>query len=165
MTFGNDARHENPKIEEKLEKKTDESWKVKAREEKEKLSDVEPSEGEEELPPASFTGLVEELSLRAMFALGQVRHPATGEVYLDLESAKHTIDLLSIIEEKTKGNLEPLEERGLKELLQNLRLAFVHISRNPPPVVEEVGDEMEGPALRTPGQKSSSEKPGPKIIL
>lgn len=160
MTFGNESKSERQKI----EKKTDESWKEKAQQEKEKLAGVELGEELEALPPASFLGLVEELSLRAMFALGQLRHPATGEVYLDLESAKHTIDLLSILEDKTKGNLDPPEEQSLKEILQSLRLAFVHISKNPPPMMEEEGET--GKLFREkPSQKMPSEKPGPKIIL
>jgi hypothetical protein len=157
------------------EKKTDESWKEKAQKEKEKLAGPSregtgppeggPLEGAledgQEFPPASFMGIVEELSLRAMLALGQLRHPATGEAYLDLEGAKYVIDLLSILEQKTKGNLEPIEERTLRDVLQNLRLAFVHISQNPPPVVEE---GIEKPGKTGPG-KQSSEKPAPKIIL
>ena len=155
------------------EKKSDEGWKEKAQKEKEKLSDSfegpDPREGGQEIPPASFLGLVEELSLRAMLALGQIRHPATGEAYLDLEGAKYTIDLLSILEEKTKGNLQPMEERTLREILQNLRLGFVHISRNPPAVVEEVIEKPEKPGRLQEKQavqeKKGSEKAGPKIIL
>ncbi len=113
------------------EKKTDETWKRRAQMEKEKLAGGE----EQQLqppPPASFLGLVQELTLRALVALGQVQNAATGEVYFDLDEAKYAIDMLGVLEEKTRGNLDPIEQAGLSEVLQALRMGFVQASRNPP---------------------------------
>jgi len=154
------------------EKKSDDSWKHKAQQEKEKLA------GEEEAPahrypPASFLGLVEELSLRAMLALGQLPNPVTGEVIFDPEAAKYTIDLLGVLEARTQGKLEPAEARGLQEVLHNLRLAYVYVSRNPPSAAVEPDAEdtplsdRRGPppSRRDLEDEGPSSAAGPRIIL
>jgi hypothetical protein len=158
------------------DKKTDESWKEKARQEKEKLAGgprpgAAPTGPDYDLPPASFGGLLEDLSVRALFALGQMADPATGEVGLDLVAAKYAIDLLGVLEEKTRGNLSRAEESSLKTLLQRLRFAFVEISRSamaagagPPP------DAPPAPGARggggpPAGGRAGADKPGPKIIF
>ena len=138
-------------------KKTDESWKEKARQEKEQLSDV-PEEAPE-LPPASFLGLIDELSLRVMLALGQIRNPKSPEVYVDLDGGKYTIDTIEMLLEKTKGNLTPEEEAAVSDVLHNLRLLYVHVARATESEPPAAGDPGKGPG----GQKP--EKPGPKIIL
>jgi hypothetical protein len=145
------------------EKRTDETWKERAKREKEKLAE-ESAEEMVEFPPASFLGIVEEMSVRALLALGQIPNPATGEVYFDPVSAKYTIDLLGVLEEKTRGNLSPEESSGLQQVLHNLRLAFVHVSRHGPaaagrrPAGGAAGpQEGEGDA--------GGAKAGPKIIL
>jgi len=155
MVIGEDSRGEKP-----AEKKTDETWKERAQREKEKLAG---ELGDKERPPpqASFLGLVEEISLRAMLALGQLRNPATGEVYFDLDAAKYSIDLLDMLEQKTRGNLEPAEKQALEDVLHQLRLVFVHVSRNPP----RFQDIEEGDALGEEPPARSPESPGPKIIL
>jgi hypothetical protein len=110
------------------EKKADESWKQRAEEEKKKLEEkARPSRPE--LPPATFVGLLDELSLRAMVALGQIANPVTGEAGFDPASARYTIDLIAVLEEKTKGNLQPGESQLLTELLHSLRMVFVQVSR------------------------------------
>jgi hypothetical protein len=149
------------------EKRTDESWKEKAREEKEKLSS-KPEERPEALPPASFLGLVDELSFRALIALGQVRPPGAEEVYIDLDGASYAIDLLDVLQQKTKGNLGREEEAALEHVLHDIRLLFVHVSRA---VAAHGGRDPAGappgPAGAAPGKPAgpAEEKPGPKIIL
>lgn len=152
-----------PSLEFPQGKKTDESWKEKARKEKERLADEARVEEEPAYPPASFLGIVEELSLRAMLALGQLRHPATGEVHFDLDAAKYAIDQLGVLERKTKGNLEPAEKAGLEEILHNLRLAFVHISQNPPTLGGRVA--AEGGVPEAPQGRGEPGSEGPRIIL
>ena len=139
-------------------KKTDESWKEKARKEKEQLSDV--PEEIPELPPASFLGLIDELSLRVMLALGQIRNPKSTEVYLDLDGARYAIDTIQMLLEKTKGNLAPEEEATVKDVLHNLRLLYVHIAR----AAASAPEAGEDPG-KAPGGETPPEKPGPKIIL
>lgn len=78
-----------------------------------------------DLPPMTFSTLVLSLSTQAMINLGQVPDPMTDEINQNIPLAKQTIDLLGILEEKTKGNLNREEEVFLKQSLTDLRLLFV----------------------------------------
>ncbi len=140
----------------------DEGWKQRAQKEKEGLAaSAEKAEdaGEDRpLPPASFLGLIEEFAVRAMLALGQLRDPSSNEVYIDLDGAKYVIDTLSVLEEKTKNNLDASEAATLKQVLHNLRLTFVHVSK---------AASSRGPAAGPGGAipiDPGSAKPGPKIV-
>ena len=84
-----------------------------------------PSEGSAELPPASFEILVTMLATEAMAGLGQLPHPMSGKFEANPAAARYAIDMLEMLAEKTKGNLTPSEEQGLRELLHQLRMAFV----------------------------------------
>lgn len=149
-----------------VKKKSDETWKEKAQREKEKLARETAGEGGRPPPEASFLALVEELSLRAMLALGQLQNPATGEVYFDLGAAKYSIDLLGVLEQKTKGNLDPTEKAALADVLHTLRLVFVQASRNPPVASDPGGLPGGGRAAPGEGPPGGPDegKPGPKII-
>jgi len=109
-------------------KSVDETWKDKTRREKETLESEPAAQGSRSLPAASFVGLLEELSLRAAMGLGQLPNPLTGELEPDLPAAKYTIDLLDILEKKTKGNVSTEEAAALSSLLQQLRMVYVHVS-------------------------------------
>jgi hypothetical protein len=61
--------------------------------------------------------------------LGQAPHPETGSVEKTLPLARQTIDLLSMLEEKTKGNLSGDEERLLTQILFDLRMRYVELSK------------------------------------
>jgi hypothetical protein len=89
----------------------------------------EPQEGP--LPPATFTFLLTTIATQAMIALGQVPNPITGKVELRPQQAKHYIDTLSMLEEKTTGNRDPNESTLLTEMLHQLRMAYVMIMQNP----------------------------------
>jgi hypothetical protein len=77
------------------------------------------------MPPASFEMLVTTLATEAMIGLGQIPHPMTGKIHADASQARYAIDMLEMLSEKTKGNLTPGEERGMRDLLHQLRMAFV----------------------------------------
>lgn len=79
------------------------------------------------LPPANFDFLVTTLATQAMMALGQFPGPdgKVGEVEKPI--AKHYIDMLAVLEEKTKGNLDAGEQKLLSEILHNLRMTFVAV--------------------------------------
>jgi hypothetical protein len=81
------------------------------------------------LPEASLASLLAMLSNQAMVALGLIRNPVTGKAEKELPLARHFIDLIGVLEEKTKGNLDPDEAAALDETLHTLRMAFVHRSR------------------------------------
>lgn len=73
-----------------------------------------------------FYTFVLSLASSAFVHLGDAPHPETGEVQKpDLGLAKQTIDILAMLEEKTKGNLTQEEEKFLEHLLTDLRLRFV----------------------------------------
>ncbi|HEX6962161.1 MAG TPA: DUF1844 domain-containing protein [Lacipirellula sp.] len=89
------------------------------------------SDGDYEAIPASFDLLVSTFVTEAMVALGQLPHPATNQLAFDPAHARFAIDMLEVIAEKTKGNLTPQEDRGLQDLVHQLRMAFVAISSQP----------------------------------
>lgn len=60
-----------------------------------------------------------------MMNLGRIEHPETGERIRDMEAAKHNVDILQLLQQKTEGNLETEEENLLERLLYDLRMAYV----------------------------------------
>lgn len=81
-----------------------------------------------ELPPADFQYLVLFLATQAMLCLGEQPDPSTGDRIQNLPAAKHTIDLLGVIHEKTKGNLTDDESQLLDNMLYDLRMRYVRTS-------------------------------------
>ena len=82
-----------------------------------------------QLPPADFSMLVQSFSTQAMVALGVIPNPVTGAAQPQPALAKHFIDLLSVIEEKTEGNLSNPERNLLVDSLHHLRMAYVELSK------------------------------------
>jgi hypothetical protein len=95
-----------------------------------------PSPAHAQAIPASFELLVTTFVTEAMVALGQLPHPVTGKQEYDPRHARFAIDMLEVIADKTKGNLTPSEERALQDVLHQLRMAFVAISAQQPPVAQ-----------------------------
>jgi hypothetical protein len=91
-----------------------------------------PTEAPAEFPPASLFSLVSMFSTQAMVGLGIVPNPVSQKAELNLPLARHFIDTLGVLEEKTKGNLDANEETFLAQTLHQLRMAFVELSKNPP---------------------------------
>jgi hypothetical protein len=84
---------------------------------------------EEALPHIDFSTFILSLSHSALMHLGEAPHPETGEVEKNLPLARQTIDLISMLEEKTKGNLAGDEERLVGQILFDLRMRFVELSK------------------------------------
>jgi hypothetical protein len=82
-----------------------------------------------EIPPASFHTLVGMLASQAIMGLGAMADPQTGRVVIDLEGAQFSIDVLDVLEQKTKGNLSKEEADELKQILAELRSRYVQISQ------------------------------------
>ncbi len=82
---------------------------------------------EMEMPPASLVFLCTTLATQTMIALGQVPNPITGKTELRLKQAKHYIDTLGMLEEKTAGNRTADESALFNDLLHQLRMAYVAI--------------------------------------
>ena len=84
---------------------------------------------DQQLPEPSFQIIISTFATQAAVALGQIANPVTNETSEDLEQAKFAIDVLTILEEKTKGNLTDEEERFIRDLLFELRMKFVETSK------------------------------------
>jgi hypothetical protein len=84
-----------------------------------------PGEPSEPLHPVDFATHVLSLASSAMVALGQLSAP-TGEAgEIDLDTARYLIDVLGMLEDKTRGNLDDSESKLLQSLIYDLRVAFV----------------------------------------
>jgi hypothetical protein len=79
--------------------------------------------------PVDFGTFVLSLGSSALVHLGEIHHPETAEARENLLLARQVIDLLAMLEEKTRGNLTAEETRFLSDLLADLRLKFVEKSR------------------------------------
>ncbi len=95
---------------------------------------------------ADFLRLIASWSAAALQALGKLVNPATGRTERDLESARRLIDLIEMMERKTRGNLSDEERRTLRETLTLLRLNYV----------ETAAEAAKAPAQ---GGESKEEKP------
>jgi hypothetical protein len=131
----------------------DDDWKTKVQAEKEALKQQKESKAAphpspekaeeppeksrppipEKLPPASFSMLITTLAAQAMAALGQSPEAEQGEPFVHLGLAKHYIDTLGVLEEKTKGNLTQQEAAMLDGMLHELRMMYVATSKRRPP--------------------------------
>ncbi len=123
--------------EKKQEKKIiiDEDWKGKAQKEKEVLKEKEKiekpendAEQEYQLPAGDFGALISLLATQAMFAMGLITTEKDKEPQKDLRLAKFQIDMLAMLEEKTKGNLTEQEAKFLSNTLSQLRMGFVNMA-------------------------------------
>ncbi len=83
----------------------------------------------EEQPKLDFATLVLSLSHSALVHLGEAPHPDGDAAQKDLALARQTIDMLGLLEEKTRGNLTGDEERLLSQILYDLRMRFVERSK------------------------------------
>lgn len=83
------------------------------------------------LPPASFQFLVSMLFTQAMSFLGQIPDPESGQTRVDKAMARHTIDTLDVLTEKTRGNLTADEDQMLREALHALRMTYVNVKSGP----------------------------------
>ena len=77
------------------------------------------------LPKVDFIFYVLSLSSSVLMHLGEVPEPDSGQKKVDLDMARHTIDVLAMLEEKTRGNLTAQEEQLLKDVLFEVRMKFV----------------------------------------
>ncbi|HFC97242.1 MAG TPA: DUF1844 domain-containing protein [Thermosulfurimonas dismutans] len=80
------------------------------------------------LPPVTFSTFILSLNTAALIHLGELPNPDTNEKTVNLTLARHTIDTLDMLREKTRGNLTPDEERLLESILYELRLRYVKLT-------------------------------------
>ena len=77
------------------------------------------------LPEVNFSSLIFSLSSSALLHIGEIADPQTGEKRIDLPMAKHSIDIISMLKDKTKGNLDNEEQQFIDSILTDLRLRYV----------------------------------------
>jgi len=80
---------------------------------------------QESLPEINFSTFVISLSTQALMQLGEIANPLSGKVEPDVPAAKQMIDILGMLQEKSKGNLNSGEERLLEDILFDLRMKYV----------------------------------------
>ncbi len=118
---------------EETRKIIDDDWKRRAQAEKEALADkYRAKPGDAGAAPTDHPGfvmLVQQIATQALFHLGLVQDGSGMERPVDFEHATATIQQLEALEAKTKGNLTSEEEAVLRDTLQDVRLAFVEVSR------------------------------------
>ncbi len=137
----------------------DSDWKAEAQAEKERLAQQEEAKAESgegrpgELPEASFKTLMGVLASQAIMGLGAMGDPKTGRVMIDLDGAKFNIDLLEVLDEKTKGNLDDDEANDLTQVLTELRSRFVHVAQ----LVAQQG--------AAPPEAGAGGEPSPSVIM
>lgn len=85
----------------------------------------EPEADERLLPPVDFPTLVLSFAQSALVHLGELPHPETGEPKRNLSLARHNVDLLGMLQEKTRGNLDTDEQKLIENLLYDLRMKYV----------------------------------------
>ncbi len=79
----------------------------------------------------TFLTIVQMFQLEGMVALGKMLNPANNQITKNLEHAKYVVDILDLLQEKTKGNLQPDEETFLTNALSTLKLNYVEETNNP----------------------------------
>ncbi len=132
----------------------DDDWKSQAQAEKQKLADeVKAKQAAETqskspghapsgeaaaargqgMPPASFEVLISTMATQALFAMGEIPDPQTGQRMAHLDLARHHIDMLAVIVEKTEGNLSKEESDMIATTLYELRNRYVQLTMSQRP--------------------------------
>ena len=114
----------------------DEDWKSQVEAEREAASHptsvapkaAQPAE-ERALPPPSLALLANSLYLQASISLGFIPSPLSGKAEVNLAHAKHTIDTLAVLQQKTEGNRTPEETEIFEEMLHQLRMAYLSVEK------------------------------------
>jgi hypothetical protein len=108
-----------------------------------------------EFPPVNFENFVFGLYNTASIHMG-IRDPETGELIQNLALARHTIDTLGMIQEKTKGNLTATESNLLENVLYNLRMGYLRAVKQPGESAES--ESAEEPETETEAKPAEEEK-------
>ncbi len=91
----------------------------------EPVSDSASRQAESPLPQINFPTFIASLNASALVHLGVIEDPVTGKAEKNLPMAKQTIDILSMLQQKTTGNLTADEDSMLKSILYDLRIMYV----------------------------------------
>jgi len=80
--------------------------------------------------PAGFVNFIMSIASNAASSLGMMEHPVTHKREVDLELAKHWIDIMGMLQQKTRGNLADQEDKILEGLLGDLRMQYVSLTKS-----------------------------------
>ena len=117
-SFQEDGEGRTPDVQEKEDEKTQEQ---PSSEEKSETSDQDKPPRQ----PIDFPSYILSYYTQGLVLLGEVPNPYSGKKEEDVDAAKHTIDILAMLKEKTKGNLSPDEDKLLENVLYELRMKFM----------------------------------------
>ncbi len=126
----------------------DDDWKSQVEREKEEVKRqmeaqaADSSADDLQMPPASFPVLITTMATQALANLGQIPDPIEGKPVIRKSLAKHFIDTLAMLDEKTQGNLDDSEKQLLEETLHQLRMVFVAM----PDTMPDMPESTEPPA-------------------
>jgi hypothetical protein len=84
----------------------------------------------DELPAIDLTTLILSLSHSVLLSLGDAPDPSTGQQEKNLPLARQTIDLIALLQEKTRGNLTGEEEQAFSHALFDLRMRYVEVAKS-----------------------------------
>lgn len=108
-------------------KKESQETEKKQEESKEKTRDDKA--GRPPLPEVNFNSLIFSLSSSAFFHLGEIADPQTGKKEKDLPLAKHAIDTIDLLKQKTEGNLTEDEQKFINSILDDLKWRYVKAAK------------------------------------
>lgn len=119
----------------------DEDWKARVEAERQQAaqakaaesaagqpSEKPPGDDDGPLPPPGLLYLASSMYFQALVCLGLLPHPMTGKPQPSIRRARHAIDTLEILWEKTEGHRTPAESESLDSMLHELRLAYLNAS-------------------------------------
>ncbi len=115
----------------------DEDWKVQVEREREAArkaaaagpEKTAPASPAAEFPPASLTFLASSLAFQSSMALGLMPDPISGKQEKNLPQARHLIDMLEVLQQKTEGNRTPEESADIEAMLHQLRMAYLQVCK------------------------------------
>jgi hypothetical protein len=90
------------------------------------LSDAQKND---EVEPVAFTSFIMSLATQVLVQLGEMPAPEGMEIPIDLDAARQTIDIITMLQRRTKGNVSTEEARFLDEVLHSLRVSFVNAKK------------------------------------
>jgi hypothetical protein len=117
----------------------------------------------EEMDQALFANIVMMLATSTMQQLGKTVDPMTNKTEINLPGAQLTIDMLNMLQNKTKGNLAKEEEKMMDDVLSSLRMNYVETANSAPPAPEPEKKNDQPDTDKTPDDKGPEDNKDPKF--
>jgi Domain of unknown function (DUF1844) len=120
-----DRRRFSPETGEVREEAPEQQAETQPKASEERGEPLGQSASAEALPEINFSTFVIGLSTQALMHLGEISNPLSGQVEIDVPTAKQMIDILGLLKDKTRGNLNASEDRLMEDILFDLRMKYV----------------------------------------